>query len=73
MTTVFNWAKTNKLMKETDYPYIKKYSGYCNEVNSLGVIYTKGSVSVSGNVNALMTAVAQQPVSIGVEASNAVF
>lgn len=58
MSTVFKWAETNKLMKESDYPYIKKYSGSCNQVSSKGVINTTGYVGVSGNVNALMTAVA---------------
>jgi len=72
MVSVYKYATNTKIMKEVDYPYVRKYSGSCKYSSSKGVVGVTGYIKPSGTVTALMTAVAQQPVSVGIQASSSV-
>ena len=58
MIAVYKYAMAKKIMKESDYPYVKKYSGSCKYSSSKGVLSPTGYSSVTGTVSALMNAVA---------------
>jgi hypothetical protein len=72
MPSVYKYATANKLMTESDYPYVKKYSGSCKYRSSKGLFKISGYVKPRGTVDDLMAAVAQQPVSVGISASKSV-
>jgi len=78
MDTAFDWVKSNKgLASEDDYPYASssgtapacKTSGYTVDSKVAPTSYT----DVKKSVSALMSAVAQQPVSIAIQANQASF
>jgi len=82
MDNAFTWVKSNGLAAEADYPYIDSDSGTSSR--SAGTCSTskeaKGLVTVSGYVDvssddeeALKSAVAQQPVSVAIEADRSAF
>jgi C1A family cysteine protease len=66
MDDAFQYAETNKLCLENDYPYTAQ-DGTCSTCS--GVVSLKGYVDVaSNNETALQLAVLKQPVSVAVEA-----
>jgi len=72
----FDFAKDNAICTETSYPY-KARGGSCQE-SSCTVGIPKGGVTgykdvASDNLQAMMSAVAQQPVSIAIEADKPAF
>lgn len=72
MTRAFNYLKTNKLMTWDSYPFIGA-TGSC-KYNGQGVTTVSGYAQpVAGDPNAMMAAVAQQPVAVGINSRNADF
>lgn len=68
MTNAYNYLNGNKLMKSADYPYTGVL-GSCKYVSSKGVTNVPShKVLPKNDVNAILNAVAQQPVSIGMSA-----
>ena len=79
MDDAFTWVQNNKgITTESAYPYTSgngatgtcKTTGYTNNANAAPVGFTDVE---AGSVNALMSAVAQQPVSIAIQANQASF
>jgi len=82
MSAAFKYAKSNPLCSEDSYPYEAK-DGKCR-VSGCTKAWTKGHVSgykglapfvrlVPASLNAMMSAVVQQPVSVSIEADKDVF
>jgi len=73
MDNAFKYAKANKLETEADYPYTGK-GATCGYVASKGKVSLSGLTDVTANSGSqLQAAVAQQPVSVAIEADKAVF
>lgn len=72
MTSVYKYARDNKLMSEEDYPYTRKYSGTCNYRSYKGLVSVQGYTKPKATVEDLMAAVVQGPVSVGISASTSV-
>ena len=75
MTNSFKYLLQNKIMKLSDYPYTG-YQGSCKYSSSRGLFGTTGNgyVNVAKNSNsALRQAIAQQPVSVAIQASSSTF
>jgi len=73
MDAAFNYAKANKMELESDYAY-KGVGGTCGYVASKGKVQLSGLYDVTTNSGSqLQAAVAQQPVSVAIEADKAVF
>lgn len=73
MELAFAYLQTNKLEKESDYPYTGK-QGTCKYSSTKGVTNTKGYKQVTRNSpSALVSALSSQPVSVAIEADTAVF
>jgi C1A family cysteine protease len=73
MDAAFNYAKANKMELESDYAY-KGVGGTCGYVASKGKVQLTGLYDVTTNSGSqLQAAVAQQPVSVAIEADKAVF
>ena len=71
MDRAFKYVKKNKLATEADYPYVAKGQSCAKKT---GVVGVNGYVDVPvNNVDQLMAAVAQQPVSIAIQADSDVF
>ena len=69
MTNCYNYLKSNKLVKYSDYPYTGKV-GKCTVNPSQGVVGVKDYVALPTNdPTALMQAVQKQPVSVAVASS----
>ena len=72
MTYSFNYLQSNKMMKESSYPFTGK-GGACKYNAANGVVNTVGYTSLAKTHDALMNAVAQQPVSAGVNMNSSAF
>lgn len=73
MSPMFDWLKGVKTMAESDYPYVAS-KGSCNYDYGKTLYNTKGYVNVQSNsIAALEAAVAQQPVSVAVDAASSNF
>lgn len=73
MDNAFKYAKANKIESESDYPYTGK-GGSCAYSASKGKVQLTGLTDVTPNSGSqLKAAVAQQPVSVAIEADKAVF
>ena len=73
MDNAFKYVKANKLESESDYPYTGK-KGTCAYVSSKGKVQLSGLTDVTANSpSQLQAAVAQQPVSVAIEADKSVF
>ena len=73
MPMAFIYAKQNGLMTETDYPYTA-VDGTCAYDKSKTVTHVTGHESVTaGSETAMRSAIAQQPVSIAIEADETAF
>jgi len=73
MAGAFQWWKNNKSELEADYKYTAK-TGTCHSTDYTGVDNTTGFVQVTANSSdALMTAIANGPVSVAIEADKSVF
>jgi len=73
MVLAMNYSKTHPLDSEASYPYTG-VDGTCDYNQANGEVAAKTAVSVpSKNAPQLETAVAQQPVSIAIEADQSVF
>jgi C1A family cysteine protease len=73
MQTAFVWFKKNMSELETDYTYTGK-DGSCMESSYTGQFESTGYKNVSAeNMDALMSAIEQQPVSIAIEADKSAF
>jgi C1A family cysteine protease len=79
MDTAFDWVKANGgLATESDYPYTSgegsapacKKTGYTNDAKAAPTSFTDVT---AGSVSALQSAVAQQPVSIAIQANQRSF
>jgi C1A family cysteine protease len=69
----FQYAKANKIESESAYPYTGA-KGTCAYSSSKGQVVLKGQGAVTKNSGSqLQAAVAQQPVSVGIEADKSVF
>jgi len=77
MDNAFKWVKTNGLTTEADYPYTSSggTAGTCSSTKkaSPAVTVTGYTDVTSGDEDALKSAVAQQPVSIAIEADKSAF
>lgn len=72
MTNCFRYLKSNFMLKESDYPYTGTASS-CKygSKSSLGVVkVTSYTEPTKLNHDALLNAVAQQPVAVGVASSS---
>lgn len=61
---------------ETSYPYTSGSNGKvgrCNANTQLGVAKTTGQYQVSANTNSIKAALAQQPVSVAIQADTSTF
>jgi C1A family cysteine protease len=73
MDNAFKYAKANKIETESDYPY-KGVGGTCAYSAAKGKVILSGLTDVTANSGSqLQAAVAQQPVSVAIEADKAVF
>ena len=73
MVNVFEYLKTNKVQPWDTYPYETK-AGSCRYVASKGVVGVKSYVPLpSKNPQALMDAVAKQPVSVAINSRSSDF
>jgi C1A family cysteine protease len=73
MDKAFSWIESNGLCTEADYPYTAK-KGTCQKSGCSSAASIRSYKDVSRNdENALKTAVAQQPVSVAIEADKSVF
>jgi C1A family cysteine protease len=73
MDNAFKYVQANKLELESAYPYTGK-GGSCAYVASKGQVQLSGLTDVTANSpSQLQAAVAQQPVSVAIEADKAVF
>jgi C1A family cysteine protease len=69
MDNSFNYLKTHKLQSHADYPY-KSTTGSCKDKSGNGIVSTSGYVKLPAkDPDALLKAVAQQPVSVAVASS----
>jgi len=74
MDRAFSYVKKNKLEKESDYKYTAKDGKTCKYDSSKGVVGVSGYKDVTpDHPDQLMAAVAQQPVSIAIEADTYTF
>lgn len=74
MDRAFSYVKKNKLEKESDYPYTAKDGTTCKYTSSKGVVGVSGSKAVKPDrPDQLQAIVAQQPVSVAIEADSQVF
>ena len=72
----WDWLKTHKSMRESDYPYTSGTTGEettCAYDESKGVTNTKGYVHVAEDTASIKAAIEQRPVSVAVSAGNDVF
>lgn len=74
-STAWNYAKTNPIESESDYPYTsgRGVTGSCKYNKSKGIGGTTGYHSVGSSVDAMKTAIATQPVSVSIEADTNYF
>ena len=76
MDRAFKWTESNPLETEADYPY-KGWAGFlagCKTDESLGQVSAKSYVDVTPNSSAALKAqIAKGPVSVAVQANQAVF
>jgi C1A family cysteine protease len=73
MDQAFTYIESNKLETEGDYPYTGK-DGSCSFDSSKGVVGVKGYVDVPvKSTSQLLAAVAQQPVSVAIDAGSIIF
>jgi len=73
MDNAFKYAKANKMETEADYPYQGR-AGTCAYSAAKGKMQLSGLTDVTANSGSqLQAAVAQQPVSVAIEADKAVF
>jgi len=73
MDNAFKYAKANKIETESDYPYTGK-GGSCAYSSAKGKVVLSGLTDVTVNSGTqLKAAVAQQPVSVAIEADKSVF
>jgi len=77
MDNAFSWVATHGIVTESAYPYTSSAgsTGTCNSAaTGSPAVYVSGHTDVtSGDEDALKSAVAQQPVSIAIEADQSVF
>jgi C1A family cysteine protease len=77
MDDAFDWVKANKgICTEEAYPYTSgtsKTEGTCKTTCSKIPITVTSNTDVKKDVNSLMSALAQQPVSIAIQANQAAF
>jgi len=67
------YAAQNGIETEDDYPYKGIIHGKCAFDSSKAVVVNSGYYNVSSTADQLKAALAQQPVSIGIQANQAVF
>ncbi len=73
MDNAFKYAKANKMETEADYPYTGR-AGTCTYSSAKGKVLLTGLTDVTANSGSqLQAAVAQQPVSVAIEADKSVF
>lgn len=72
MDTAFKWIETNGLCSEADYPYVAKKQSTCTQCTAQAKISSYHDVTPNDE-SALEDAVAQQPVSVAIEADKSVF
>ena len=68
MTNAYNYLRSYKMMQDSSYPYISQVSS-CKYNAAAGVVNTVGYGEAKYNYDALLNAVAKQPVAVGVTAS----
>jgi KDEL-tailed cysteine endopeptidase len=69
MDNAFSYLKTHKLQSHSEYPY-KSSSGSCKDKSGNGIVSTSGYVKLPAkDPDALLKAVAKQPVSVAVASS----
>merc|ERR1711934_795837 len=76
MDNAFKYAKDHAIATEDEYPYTAKSHGLfgCKAKEHPGVVQVESFTDVtSGSSTALKTALAQQPVSVAIEADKPVF
>lgn len=71
MDNAFNYASTHAMESESQYPYIG-YNSQCKEGSGSLTFSSHTDVAVN-DPNALLNAVSRQPVSVAIEADQAVF
>jgi C1A family cysteine protease len=72
----WNYAKTHPIESEADYPYTSgttTKSGSCVYDKSKGIVGVASFTTVGTDTTSIMTAIAQQPVSVALEADTAYF
>jgi len=72
----WNYAKTHPIETEAAYPYTSgttTQSGSCLYNQSLGVVSVASFVTIGTDCNSIMAAIAQEPVSVAIEADTAYF
>jgi hypothetical protein len=73
MTNCFNYLRSAKIQSESSYPYVG-YRNSCRYNSNSGITGVTGYVNVAKNsVSAHLSALAKQPLSVGVAASSSVF
>jgi C1A family cysteine protease len=73
MDNAFDYAHDNALVLESDYSYLAS-KGTCSASSYKGVFTISGHVEVESNSSdALKTAIAQQPISVAIEADKDAF
>jgi KDEL-tailed cysteine endopeptidase len=79
MDNAFKYAETNAIMTESDYPYIARrtllpWNKKCSDAKAKGVVSVKSYSDVTPKSSSqLKAAVAQQPVSVAIEADKMAF
>ena len=72
----WKYTLTHPLEKESDYPYVSgttTKSGSCTYDKTKGVVLTTGQTSVSTDTTSIMTAIAQQPNAVAIQADTSYF
>lgn len=73
MTNCFSYLKSSKLQSFASYPYTGKASA-CQYNSAQGVVGVNSYTEIkSGDVNAMLNAVARQPLAVGVASSSGSF
>lgn len=72
----WDYAVGTPIASESGYPYTSGTFGItntCKYVAGSGILYDKSQTNVAGNTSAIMTAIAQQVVSVAIEADTSYF